>query len=231
MTTILITGANKGLGYESARRLLADGYDVWVGARDPDRGQAAATELGARFVQCDVTDDASVAAAATQVGADAGRLDVLINNAGVAGGFTPVPEVTVDDARPVFETNVFGIMRMTHAFAPLLERSADPVIVNVSSGMGSITVTSDPDRLEHGIVALAYPASKTAVNMLTTQYAKAFPRMRINAVDPGYTGTDLNHHRGTQTVAEGAEIIVAMAKIDRSGPTGTFVDRHGVVPW
>jgi NAD(P)-dependent dehydrogenase (short-subunit alcohol dehydrogenase family) len=112
-----------------------------------------------------------------------------------------------------------------------LERSDDPVIVNVSSGMGSIAVTSDPARLESGIVALAYPSSKTALNMLTTQYAKAFPQIRINAVDPGYTATDFNQHRGPQTVEEGAEVIVTMAKLDGTGPTGTYVDRHGVVPW
>ena len=120
---------------------------------------------------------------------------------------------------------------MTQAFLPLLERSDDPVIVNVSSGMGSIAVTTDPERFESTLVSLTYPPSKTAVNMLTTQYAKALPRMRVNAVDPGYTSTDFNHNRGTQTVEEGASIIIQMAKLDRTGPTGTFVDRHGVVPW
>jgi NAD(P)-dependent dehydrogenase (short-subunit alcohol dehydrogenase family) len=114
---------------------------------------------------------------------------------------------------------------------PLLERSPNPVIVNVSSGMGSLAVTTDPSRLESTIVSLAYPASKTAVNMLTSQYAKAFPRIRINAVDPGYTATDLNGHSGTKTVEQGADVIVEMAKLDGSGPTGTFVDEHGLVAW
>jgi NAD(P)-dependent dehydrogenase (short-subunit alcohol dehydrogenase family) len=230
--TTLITGANKGLGRETARRLLADGHDVWMAARDASLGQAAADELGARFVQLDVTDEDSVTAAAALV-ADAtrGRLDVLINNAGIAGAHKPAGEVTADDMRRVFETNVFGVVRVTHAFLPLLERSAHPVIVNVSSGMGSIAVTSDPERLESTLIGLVYPSSKTAVNMLTTQYAKAFPRIRINAVDPGYTGTDLNGHRGTQTVEEGTDAIVAMAKLDASGPTGSFVDRHGAVAW
>lgn len=231
MKTILITGANKGLGREAARRLLADGYDVWIGARDPERGQSTAAELGGRAVQIDVTDDDSVSAAAALVEADAGRLDVLINNAGILGAITPVPETSAADVRRVFETNVFGIVRVTQAFLPLLERAEEPVIVNVSSGMGSLAVTTDPDRFESTLVGLAYPASKAAVNMLTSQYAKAFLRMRINAVDPGYTATDLNSNRGTQTVAEGSEIIVAMAKLDSSGPTGTFVDRHGTVPW
>ncbi len=231
MTTTLITGANKGLGREAARRLLADGHDVWLGARDQARGRAAAEALGGRFVRLDVTDDESIDAAARQIAAESGGLDVLVNNAGITGGRTPPSEVTGDQMRAVFETNVFGIVRVTRAFLPLLERSPNPVIVNVSSGMGSLGVTTDPARLESTIVGLAYPASKTAVNMLTTQYAKAFPRIRVNAVDPGYTATDLNGHSGTKTVQQGAEVIVAMAKLDGSGPTGTFVDQAGAVPW
>jgi NAD(P)-dependent dehydrogenase (short-subunit alcohol dehydrogenase family) len=230
MTTTLITGANKGLGYEAARQLLAAGHEVWVTARDPERGRRAAGELGARFVALDVTDDASVAAAAEEVAA-AGGLDVLVNNAGISGGRIPPAEVTPADMRRVLETNVVGIVRVTQAFVPLLEPSPNPVIVNVSSGMGSLGVTTDPERLESTIVGLAYPTSKSAVNMLTTQYAKALPAMRVNAVDPGYTGTDFNDHRGTQTVEEGAEAIVAMAQIGPDGPSGTFVDRHGAVPW
>jgi NAD(P)-dependent dehydrogenase (short-subunit alcohol dehydrogenase family) len=230
--TTLITGANKGLGRETARRLLADGHEVWLAARDPSLGQAAADELGARFVQLDVTDQDSVTAAAALVAAaTGGRLDVLVNNAGIAGGHKAVGEVTADDVRSVFETNVFGVVRVTHAFLPLLERSDSPVIVNVSSGMGSIAVTTNPERLESTLIGIAYPASKTAVNMLTTQYAKAFPQIRINAVDPGYTATDLNRHNGTQSVEEGSDAIVAMANLDPSGPTGTFVDRNGVVAW
>jgi len=227
MTTSLITGANRGLGFEAARRLIADGHEVWLGARDADRGRAAAEELGARFVQLDVTDDASVAAAADTVG----TLDVLINNAGIVGDRKPVLETTADDIRRVYDTNVFGVVRVTRAFLPLLEHSDNPVIVNVSSGMGSIGVTSDPERLESTIVSLAYPSSKTALNMLTSQWAKALPGMRVNAVDPGYTATDFNDHRGTQTVQEGTDAIVRMAKIDQSGPTGTFTDRHNAVPW
>jgi len=227
MTTTLITGANRGLGFEAARRLIADGHEVWLGARDADRGRAAAEELEARFVQLDVTDDASVAAAADAVGA----LDVLINNAGIVGDRKPVLETTADDIRRVYDTNVFGVVRVTRAFLPLLEHSDNPVIVNVSSGMGSIGVTSDPERLESTIVSLAYPSSKTALNMLTSQWAKALPGMRVNAVDPGYTATDFNDHRGTQTMQEGTDAIVRMANIDQSGPTGTFTDRHNTVPW
>src|SRR5262249_28975604 len=174
MTATLITGANKGLGLETGRRLLADGHDVWLAARDPGRGRAAAEELGAQFVELDVTKDASVAAAAERV-AEAGGLDVLVNNAGIVGPRRAGSEIGPDDLRLVFETNVFGIVRVTRAFVPLLERSAHPVIVNVSSGMGSLSVTTDPSRFESTVVSLAYPASKSAVNMLTTQYAKAFP--------------------------------------------------------
>jgi NAD(P)-dependent dehydrogenase (short-subunit alcohol dehydrogenase family) len=227
MTTILITGANKGLGYEAARRLSETGHDVWIGARDAERGRAAAETLGARFVALDVLLDASVAAAAETVG----ELDVLINNAGISGGRVPVPEVQPSDVARVFETNVYGLVRVTRAFLPALQRSEHPVIVNVSSGMGSFAVTSDPARVESTFVGLSYPASKSAVTMLTTQYAKAFPEFRVNAVDPGYTATDFNGRTGTQTVTEGTDAIVAMATIGANGPTGTFVDRHGAVPW
>ncbi len=177
-----------------------------------------------------MTDDESVRRAAETVQAQTG-LDVLINNAGIAGGFKPAAEVTAADMQRVLETNVVGIVRVTAAFLPLLAHSDCPVIVNVSSGMGSLAVTSDPSRLESTLIGIPYPASKSAVNMLTTQYAKAFPEMRINAVDPGYTATDLNGHRGTQTVTEGTEAIVAMASIDPTGPTGAFMDAHGRVPW
>jgi NAD(P)-dependent dehydrogenase (short-subunit alcohol dehydrogenase family) len=230
LTTTLVTGANKGLGREVARRLLADGHDVWVAARDEPRGRVAAEALGTRFVQLDVTDDVSVAAAAELVAAGGG-LDVLVNNAGIVGAHKSVEEMTAQDVADVLATNVLGLVRVTQAFLPLLKRAATPVVVNVSSGMGSLAVTGDPARLESSLISLGYATSKAAVNMITTQYAKALPGMRINAVDPGYTATDLNGHRGTQTVEEGAEAIISMAKIDASGPTGTFTDRHGVVPW
>ena len=230
MTTTLITGANRGIGREVARRLIAEGHDVWIGARDLDRGRATAEALGARAVAIDVTDDASVAAAAEEVAA-AGGLDVLVNNAGIAGRLAPVAETTPEDLREVYETNVLGPVRVTQAFRPQLERSSAPVIVNVSSGMGSIAITNDPERVESGLVNLAYSSSKTALNMLTTQYAKAHPGIRVNAVDPGYTATDFNGHSGPQSVEEGAEAIVEMATVGPDGPTGTFTDRHGVVPW
>jgi NAD(P)-dependent dehydrogenase (short-subunit alcohol dehydrogenase family) len=231
MRTTLITGANKGLGRETARRLLAEGHDVWLGARDPERGRAAADELGARYLALDVTDDDSVRAAAARLEAEAGHVDVLINNAGIPGGFRRPAETTADHMRAVYETNVFGLVRVTHAILPLLQRSPAPVIVNVSSGMGSLSITTDPERLESTLHGLPYPSSKSAVNMITTQYAKSLPGIRINAVDPGYTATDLNGHRGTQPVEVGAEVIVAMALIGPDGPTGTYCDRTGPIPW
>ena len=231
MRATLITGANKGLGRETARRLLAEGHDVWLGARDPERGKAAAVELGANYLALDVTDDESVRAAAARLTEEVGHLDVLINNAGIPGGFRPPAETTADHMRAVFETNVFGLVRVTHAMLPLLQRSSAPVIVNVSSGMGSLAITTDPERLESTLHGLPYPSSKTAVNMVTSQYAKALPAIRINAVDPGYTATDLNGNRGTQPVEVGAEVIVAMALIGPDGPTGTYRDRTGPIPW
>lgn len=235
MSTILITGANKGLGREAARQLIAAGHTVYVGARDVARGQAAAEELGARFVQIDVTDDASVTAAAKTIAADGG-LDVLVNNAGVEpraadGGFLPVADVTGEGMRAVFDTNVFGQVRMLHAFLPLLQRSPAPVVVNISSGLSLVRALADPDSFTHFYPGVEYPASKAAVNMLTVQYAKAFPAIRINAVEPGYTATDLNHNAGTQTVEQGAEIIVRMAQIGPGGPTGGLFDANGPMPW
>ena len=231
MTNTLITGANKGLGYETARRLIALGHTVYVGARDRARGEAAAQRLGARFLQLDVTDDASVTAAAAWLKQEAGGLDVLINNAGIAGAHTAPPDVRAEAVRDVYETNVFGIVRVTHAMLPLLRASRSPVIVNVTSGLGSFGLVHDPSRIESKVVALGYCSSKSAVTMLTVQYAKALPEMRINAVDPGYTATDLNHHSGPQTVEQGTDAMVRLATIAKDGPTGTFQDAAGIVPW
>ncbi|MGW0762534.1 SDR family NAD(P)-dependent oxidoreductase [Streptomyces sp. NPDC002814] len=235
MTTTLITGANKGLGFEAARRLVAAGHTVYVGARDAERGRRAAEQLGARFVQIDVTDDASVQAAAKTIEAEGG-LDVLVNNAGieVRGENNSIPaaaDTTADEMRTVFETNVFGVVRVIHAFLPLLQRSAAPVVVNLSSGLASLSRLSDPDAPAHFYQAIAYPTSKTAVNMITVQYAKAFPAMRINAVEPGFTSTDLNGRTGTQTAEQGAEIIVRMAQVGPDGPTGGYFDVDGPIPW
>ena len=235
MTTTLITGANKGLGYETARQLIAAGHTVYLGCRDAERGQRAAQRLGARLVQLDVTDDDSVSAAAHLVD-EIGGIDVLINNAGVEGrgennSIIGADEVTAAMMREVFETNVFGVVRVTHAFLPLLLRSSAPVIVNVSSSLGSLSLASMADSPTFHYPGVAYPASKSAVNMLTLQFAKQFPGIRVNAVEPGYTDTDLNGHTGTQTVEEGARVIVEMAQVATHGPTGSYVSAHGPFSW
>jgi NAD(P)-dependent dehydrogenase (short-subunit alcohol dehydrogenase family) len=226
MTVTLITGANKGLGFETARQLIAAGHQVWIGARDPGRGERAAAELGGRFVPLDVTDDASVAAAAQHVG----ELDVLINNAAIAGDRTDAGETTAEHMRRVYDTNVFGPVRVLHAFLPILQKSGQPVVVNVSSGLGSIAAAAGPGSPVAGF-AMVYSSSKAALDMLTVKYAAAFPSLRINAVDPGFTATDLNQHRGTQTVAEGARVIVQYAMIGSDGPSGGFFSTAGPVPW
>jgi NAD(P)-dependent dehydrogenase (short-subunit alcohol dehydrogenase family) len=232
MTTItFITGANKGLGYETARRLAESGHTVVIGARDQERGQQAADRLGMRFVPVDVTDDDSVRRAAADIAAHEGRVDRLINNAGITGRAASAGELTGADAALVFETNVVSVVRVTNAFLPLLKRSAQPAVINVSSGMGSFALTHNPQRVESTIAAPLYTASKSAVTMLTTQYAKALPGIRFNAADPGYTATDLNGHRGTQTVTEGTDAIVALALEDPSAGTGRFVGRFGPVAW
>jgi NAD(P)-dependent dehydrogenase (short-subunit alcohol dehydrogenase family) len=227
MTTTLITGANKGLGFETARQLIAAGHRVWIGARDPGRGRQAADQLGAGFVQLDVTDEGSVAAAVETVG----ELDVLVNNAGISGGRITPSEATAEDMRGVYETNVFGVVRVLHAFIPLLEDSSAPVVVNVSSGVGSLRLSADPEGPWRDANYPVYASSKAALNMLTIRYAAAFPRMRINSVDPGFTATDFNRHRGTQTVEEGAEAIVRYALIPPDGPSGGFFDRDGAEVW
>ena len=231
MTITFITGANKGLGRETARRLVEQGHTVIVGARDPERGRAAADALGCRFVAIDVTDDASVAAAAADVEKHEGSVDVLINNAGVPGPMGDPAELTAAGLLGVLDVNLLGVVRTTAAFLPLLRRSSDPVIINVSSAMGSLAATHDPARAESKVVAPAYTSSKAALTMLTTQYAKGLPGIRINAADPGYTATDLNGHSGPQTLTEGTDAIVALATEGPGHGSGRFVDREGEIAW
>ena len=233
MTITFITGANKSLGFETARRLSELGHTVLIGARDPERGRAAAERLGAgaRFVLIDVADDASVARAAADVQAHEGHIDVLVNNAGIIGAHASADHLTGADALEVLNTNVASIVRVTHAFLPLLRRSARPAVVNVTSGMGSFALTHDPERVESSVVAPLYTASKSAVTMLTTQYARALPEIRFNAADPGYTATDFNGHSGHQTVQEGTDAIVTLATEGPEAGTGRFIDRFGPVRW
>ena len=228
MTVTLVTGANKGLGHETARRLVARGHTVYVGARDVARGERAAAEIGGRFVQLDVTDDASVAQALGRVGAERGRLDVLVNNAGVSA----TGEVTGPAALEVFDTNVIGIIRVTQAALPWLRRSENPVVVNVSSVLGSFWAVTNPERRQFHFPTVIYGSSKAAVSMLTVQYAKAEPDIKFNAVEPGFTATELTPFSSAgQPVEVGAEVIVRYATIGKDGPTSTFHENEGELAW
>jgi len=235
MTTIaLVTGANKGIGYRIVEQLAERGMTVLLGGRDQKRREAAAVELGVEPVALDVTDPASVAAAAAHVRTAFGRLDVLVNNAGIAGtGAVPPSDTTVEAVREVFDTNVYGAIRVTNAMLPLLLRSPAPRIVNVSSMVGSLAVQSDPaGRLSVIPPTVAYPMSKTALNAVTVQYARELAgRVLVNAADPGYCATDLNDHRGWRSAAEGAAIAVRLATLDADGPTGGFFNDNGPLPW
>jgi NAD(P)-dependent dehydrogenase (short-subunit alcohol dehydrogenase family) len=228
MTITLITGANKGIGFETARQLRALGHTVYLGARDAERGEKAAAELGARFVQLDVTDDASVNRALATVDAAEGRLDVLINNAGVLG------EGTVDGpyALHVFDVNAVGMIRVTEAALPLLRKSSNPAVVTLSSSLGSFWAVTNPERPEYAMPLALYSASKAAATMLTVQYAKFQPGIRFNALEPGTTATDMTAAFGIgRPVAESAKTVVRLATRGADGPTGTFTDESGALSW
>ena len=228
MTVTLVTGANKGLGRETARRLVEVGHTVYIGARSGELGEATASELGGRFVQLDVTDDASVEAAMYTINELEGHLDVLVNNAGVSA----IGDVDAQVARRVFDTNAIGVIRVTQAALPLLRRSDNPVVVNVSSALGSFWAVTNPERRQFHFPSVIYGASKAAVSMLTVQYAKAMPEIKFNAVEPGFTATDLTPMSGAgQPVEDGAEVIVRMATIGKDGPTGTFQENDGELAW
>ncbi len=228
---VFITGGNKGLGYETANRLIELGYKVYIGSRNEERGKIAADALGAGLILIDVTDDNSVQKAAGEMAEKEGHVDVLINNAGVSGVYGKPENITGKDMEKVYDTNVFGVVRVTNAFVPLLRASDHPVIVNVSSGLGSFGTVTDSSTDESKINSLTYCSAKAAVSMLTLQYAKGLPDMKVNCADPGSTATDLNGGRGKQTVQEGTDAIVKLATIDKDGPTGTFVNRLGNMPW
>ncbi len=234
----LVTGANKGIGYEIAAGLGALGWSVGVGARDEQRREAAVEKLQAAGVDAfgvplDVTDDASVTAAAALLEERAGRLDVLVNNAGVTGG-GPQEPTTVDLAtvRTAVETNVIGVIRVINAMLPLLRRSASPRIVNMSSSVGSLTLQTTPGAFT-GPVAVAYSPSKTFLNAVTIQYAKELhdTNILINAACPGFVATDLNGFRGVRTPEQGAAIAIRLATLPDDGPTGRFFDDAGIVAW
>jgi NAD(P)-dependent dehydrogenase (short-subunit alcohol dehydrogenase family) len=247
----LVTGANKGIGFETARQLASQGMTVLVGARDEERGRQAERALreggaDAHFVQLDVTDTTSIQRAAERIEAEYGRLDVLVNNAGTAsvarrGG--PPSQTSLDDMRAVYEINVFGVVAVTNAMLPLLRRAAAARIVNVSSEVGSITSQTDPaSPLAQMPASAQYPSSKAALDMLTAMYAKELrdTPIKVNAANPGYTATDFNDHRGFRTAAQGAEPSVHLATLPDDGPSGTLWGHiwttdcdggYGKLPW
>lgn len=237
-TIALVTGANKGIGYEIAVGLGVLGWSVGVGVRDAERREVAVQKLRAAGVDAfsvplDVTDDVSVAAAAALIAERAGRLDVLVNNAGVTGGRQQMPTtVDLEAVRAAVETNVIGVIRVTNAMLPLLRRSASPRIVNMSSSVGSLTRQTTPGT-ETGPISAAYAPSKTFLNAVTVQYVKELrdTNILINAGCPGFCATDLNGFRGVRTPEQGAAIAIRLATLPDDGPTGGFFEDAGVVPW
>ncbi|KOV78061.1 SDR family NAD(P)-dependent oxidoreductase [Nocardia sp. NRRL S-836] len=228
MTTALITGANKGIGFETARQLLQLGHNVYIGARDAERGEKAAAELGARFVQLDVTDDASVTTALETIAAAEDHLDVLVHNAGILAN----DGLDGPSALRAFDTNAVGFVRVTEAALPLLRKSANPTVVTVSSSMGSFWAVTNPERPEYELPLALYAASKAAATMLTLQYSKAHPGIRFNAVEPGATATDMTAAFGIgRPVEESARVVVRLATLGADGPTGTLQDENGELPW
>ncbi|MEQ6903672.1 SDR family oxidoreductase [Nocardioides sp. YIM 152588] len=235
--TALVTGANKGIGYEIAAGLGRLGFRVGVGARDTARREEAVSKLRAEGldvlgVPLDVTDDASVAAAAEQLD-ELGGLDVLVNNAGITGGMPQDPSsVGLEVLRTVVDTNVFGVVRVTNAMLPMLRRAPSPRIVNVSSTVGSLALqTAQAETV--GPISAAYSPSKSYLNAITVQYAKelADTDILVNAGCPGYVATDLNGHQGFRTPEQGAAIFLTLATLPDGGPTGTFRDDAGIQPW
>jgi NAD(P)-dependent dehydrogenase (short-subunit alcohol dehydrogenase family) len=245
----LVTGANQGIGLQIAKDLAAHGFTVLVGSRDFQRGKAAAKAVGpdAQALQLDVTDQASIAAAAERIRKELGRLDVLVNNAAISNtrkrpgqsveeyAKTTRPSVvSIDEMRAVWETNVFGVLAVTQAMLPLLREAPTARIVNVSSGVGSLTANSDPAFPWRSIFGPVYPASKTALNALTVAMAiELEPEgIKVNAVSPGFTKTNLNNYAGTETVEEGAHEAVRVALLGRDGPTGRFTRwENQTIPW
>jgi NAD(P)-dependent dehydrogenase (short-subunit alcohol dehydrogenase family) len=230
----LVTGANKGIGHAIASALAARGLTVLVGARDAARGEAAAQRIAgdARACPLDVTRADSIAAAVSRIQREFGRLDVLVNNAGIAT-FGTASTTRLDDVRVVFETNVFGVIAVTQAMLPLLRAAPAGRIVNVSTRLGSLTAITDPAFPMRGIGGVAYGPSKSALNAITVAFAQelADTNIKVNAACPGHTATDLNGHSGQRTVDEAAKQPVRLALLGDDGPTGTFSNDAGAIPW
>jgi len=236
--TVLITGANKGIGLETARQLANAGYHVFLGCRDKQRGDEAVSLLHSEglkdveMVLIDVVDDQSVQQAFEQLSTKIDHLDVLINNAGIPGSIPqPVLDTPIETYKKVYEVNVFGVARVTKTFVPLMQNSPNPRIVNVTSDLGSLGLHSDPTWRHYEVKTAAYGPSKSALNGYTIALAYELKNFRVNAVNPGYTATDFNNNQGYKTVAEGAAPIVEKAMIDKDGPTGGYFSDYGVTPW
>jgi len=245
MKKILITGANKSIGFETARQLLQKGYYIYLGSRKLENGQEAVEKLKAEglteveAIQIDVSNTESVKAARAKIGKKTEVLDVLINNAGINGGM-PQTALTanVDIMSEVYNVNVFGVVRVTQAFIDLLKRSDEPRIVNVSTSQASLTLHSDPTSKYYNFKGASYHPSKSALNMYTINLAYELrdTAFKVNAVDPGFTATDFNNHRGTGKVEEAGARLVKYAIVDANGPTGKFISEEinpetGVIPW
>jgi NAD(P)-dependent dehydrogenase (short-subunit alcohol dehydrogenase family) len=235
----LVTGANKGIGFELARDLGREGNRILIGARDRDRGQTAVANLrsegfAARYVRIDLTDLATISSAATDIEAQEGRLDILINNAGITSSGDGSPgAATLEAVRRTFDTNFFGTLAVTQAMLPLLKRSCSGRIVNVSSGLGSLTQIGDPKSEFSSFRFIGYGASKAALNMLTVQLAAELKDsgIKVNSADPGFTATDLNNYRGYQTIPQGAAAAIRLALLADDGPTGGFFGASREEPW
>jgi NAD(P)-dependent dehydrogenase (short-subunit alcohol dehydrogenase family) len=237
----LITGANKGIGFEIAHQLGTQGITILVGVRDQVRGEEAVQKLlaeaiNATAIHLDVTDQATINAAAALIDQTYGKLDILVNNAGISvkEGRTPPSELALEDLRETFATNVFGVFAVTKAMLPLLRRSRAGRIVNLSSEMGSLSINADPTSFTANMPpTLAYNASKTALNAITVFLAKELrnTQIKVNAVSPGYVATDLNGHSGFLTPEQGAKVPVAFATLTADGPNGGFFGANGVIAW
>ncbi|HVV08373.1 SDR family oxidoreductase [Amycolatopsis sp.] len=236
----LVTGANKGIGLEIARGLGKLGITVVAGARDAERGEKAVRELrnggaDAHLVQIDTTDDASVARAAAHLDETFGRLDILVNNAGVKYEFHPAPpsQASLDVVRRTYATNVFGTMAVTLAMLPLLRRSDAGRLVNLSSGLASMTLAGVAGSTHAQKCMLSYNTSKAAVNSMTVQFANelASTPIKVNAVDPGYTNTAMTHHDGARTAEQAARTVIIYATLPDDGPSGGYFDESGPLPW
>lgn len=242
----LVTGANQGVGFQIAKALADNGYIVYVGSRNFSNGEKAAPEIGftAHAIQLDVTQQSSISAAVERIRATSGRLDLLVNNAAIAhaGKSGRTLEETTEDGkastasleevRAVWETNVFGVIAITQATLPLLRKSAAARIVNVSSGLGSLTWIADPACWAREHFGVVYAASKTALNAVTMAFAIELEKenIRVNAVSPGFTATALNNFQGTDTVEVGSREPIRVA-LETDGPTAAFTGPDGPFPW